>query len=185
MARVGDEVTNEHTGQHVRFCATAAETDGKSLRIETFDPPHGPREAEHLHPRQESWARVLDGSMGFRVAGRERSLGPGEEITIPAGSVHQSWNDGDAVAHMCYEFRPALHTDALIETLAALAQRGELDDRGMPSFLQTMAMVSEFGDELHLARPPWLILQALAAVLAPIARRKGLRGRHVPRYMPV
>ena len=94
------------------FFATGADTEGKVLQIETFDPPHGRREAEHLHPRQESWARVLEGSMCFRVAGEERSLGQGEEITIPAGTVHQSWNDGDEQAHMLYEFRPALETQA-------------------------------------------------------------------------
>jgi hypothetical protein len=38
-------------------------------------------------------------------------------------------------------------------------------------------MVPEFGDEIRPVSPPWPVLRAVAALLAPIARRRGYRPR--------
>jgi hypothetical protein len=61
--------------------------------------------------------------------------------------------------------------------LFALAQRDGLDDKGMPSLLQTVVLVPEFGDEIRPASPPWAVLKALTTVLGPVARMRGYQAR--------
>lgn len=143
------------------------------LEIDTTNPPTAVREPEHVHPKQESGARVIAGSLRFSVGGAERSVGPGESITIPAGTPHHFWNAGDGDAHVVQWFRPALKTRAFFETLFALANDGKLDEKGMPSLLQIAVMIPEFSDEIRPTSPPWPLQRAISAALAPIARGRG------------
>ena len=94
MAKAGDEIVNPRTGQRMVFLATARETDGELLRIDSYNPPVPPLEPEHVHPLQESGAEVISGSLRFRVGGKERSVKSGESITVPANTPHHFWNDG-------------------------------------------------------------------------------------------
>jgi hypothetical protein len=54
-----------------------------------------------------------------------------------------------------------------------LAQRGELDERGMPSLLRLAVLVPEFADEIRVVSPPWPAQRAIFALLAPLARLRG------------
>jgi Cupin domain len=148
------------------------------LEIQTVNPPESVREVEHVHPRQESGARVTSGSLRFSIDGVERTVGPGESITIPPGTPHHFWNDGDSDAHAVQWFRPALKTRAFFDTYFALARDGKLDERGMPHLLQLAVMIPEFSEEIRVTRPPWTVQRAMAALLAPVARRRGYRGEY-------
>lgn len=173
MAHQGQEISNPRTGQRMKFVQLAP----GELRIETLNPPTNVREPTHVHPRQESGAEVLSGSLVFEVSGERRAVGAGETITILAGIPHRFWNEGPAEARAIQFFRPALDIAAFFETLFALAQRGELDDKGVPKPLPLAALVSEFADEIRPVTPPWPLLRAVAATLRPIARLRGYRGR--------
>lgn len=175
MAHQGQEISNPRTGQRMTF----AELSPAELRIDTVNPPGEEREPVQVHPRQESGAQVLSGTLVFEVAGERRVIGSGETIAIPANTPHRFWNEGPDDAHSIQFFRPALDTAAFFETLFALAQRGELNQHGMPKLLPLMAMVGEFGEEIRPLRPPWPLLHALAAALGPIARARGHGGRLV------
>ena len=110
------EIFNSRTGQRMRFLLTAADTNGDLLRIETVDPPAAVAEPTHVHPLQETRAEVISGALRFVVDGHERLLGPGEAITIPAGTPHRFLNDGDTDAVAIQEARPALRTAEFFET---------------------------------------------------------------------
>jgi quercetin dioxygenase-like cupin family protein len=174
MPRTGDQIENARTGQRMTFLVTAEDSDGALLRIESLNPP-GPFEPLHIHPRQESTAEVISGSLLYIVDGRETRLGPGDQIVIPANAQHKFRNDGDQEAHSIAEFRPALRIAEFFETLFALSQRGELTAEGMPSLLQLALSVPVFGDEIRLPTPPWLIQRMALAPLVPLARLRGLR----------
>ena len=173
MAHEGQEIVNPRSGQRLTFL----ELRGDLMRVESVNPPSPEREPVHVHPQQESGAEVLEGSLVFEVAGEQRRLGAGDTISIPAGTPHRFWNDGTEDARSVQYFRPALDIAAFFETLFALAQRGELDRRGMPRPLQLAVLVPEFGDEIRPASPPWPVLRVLGALLGPIARRRGYRRR--------
>jgi hypothetical protein len=173
MAYEGQQIANPRTGQRMTFVELREEL----LRIDTVNPPSQEREMAHVHPRQESGAEVIEGSLVFEMDAEIRRLGPGEKITIPPNTQHHFWNDDAWDARSMQFFRPALDTAAFFETLFALAAQGRLDDKGMPVPLQLAVLVPEFGDEIRPVSPPWPVLRALAALLGPIARRRGYRPR--------
>ena len=173
MAHEGQAILNPLTGQRMRFIELRADL----LRIESHHPPTDAREPMHVHPQQESGAKVLSGSLIFEVAGEQRRLGSGEEIAIPANAPHRFWNPSGEEAVSMQFFRPALDIAAFFETLFTLGQRGELAKDGRPSLLQTAVMVPEFGNEIRLTIPPWPVVRALCTILRPIARRRGYTAR--------
>ena len=166
------EICNPRTGQRMRFLLTAAETGGELLRIETVNPPGRDAEPMHVHPRQQTSARVVSGTLRFVVDGEERRVGPGEAITIPAGTPHRFANDSDVDAVAIQEARPALRLQEFFETYFDLAARGELDEHGRPSLLRSALLGPAFADEIRLVSPPWPLQRAAYALLAPIARAR-------------
>ncbi len=173
MARVGQQISNPRTGQRMTFL----EMRDDLLRIDMVNPVTDEREPLHVHPRQESGAELISGSLVFEVDGVQRKLAPGDSISIPANAPHRFWNDGEEEAHSIGHFRPALATAAFFETLFALAANDELDAKGMPRPLQLAVMVPEFEDEIRPLSPPWPLLRTAALVLGPLARARGYRAR--------
>ena len=164
-------IHNPRTGQRMTFVTDAPEL----LEIDTVNPPSEIHEPEHVHPRQESGALVTAGALVFEVDGVERRVAAGESIDIPANTPHRFWNDGDEDAHARQWFRPSLNTRSFFETFFALARADELDEDGMPSFLQIAVMIPEFSDVIRTTRPPWPVQKAAAAIVGPVARRRGYR----------
>jgi mannose-6-phosphate isomerase-like protein (cupin superfamily) len=169
VAHEGQTVVNSQTGQRQTFTRLTADL----LEMESTHPPRGRPEPRHAHPRQESWVGVHRGELVFELGGERVTVGPGEEITIPAGAVHTFWNEGSEEAASTGTFRPALDIASFFETYAALAQRGELNPSGMPGLLQLAVMIPAYGEEIRPTMPPWPVQRALAAILGPIARRGG------------
>ena len=167
-------IHNPRTGQRMVFVTEEPDL----LEIETVNPPTGEPDPEHVHPRQDSGARVTAGVLVFEVDGVQRRVQPGASIEIPANTPHRFWNDGDEDAHAIQWFRPALKTRTFFETLFALARDGKLDESGMPSLLQIAVMIPEFSDEIRPTRPPWPVQRAAAVVLGPVARLRGYRATY-------
>ena len=179
MAEEPREIVNPRTGQRMRVVELRPEL----LRIDSFNPPSGPgdREPLHVHPLQESGAEVLAGALMFEVDGVMRRVAAGETITIPPNVRHRFWNEGPQDAHFIGFFRPALDIASFFESLVALAQQGEIDAKGMPKPMWLAVLIPEFGDEIRPVSPPWPVLCAFAAIVGPIARRRGYRARLTPR----
>jgi mannose-6-phosphate isomerase-like protein (cupin superfamily) len=173
MAEADQHIVNPRTGQEMTF----VELSDELLRIDTINPPGAEREPRHVHPYQESGAEVMAGSLVFEVDGQESTLGVGDSISIPANTPHRFWVEGNEPAYFVQFFRPALQTASLFETFFVLAQQGKLNDKGFPGPMQLAVTVREFGAEIRPVRPPWFVLRALAALLGPLARRRGFRGR--------
>ncbi len=176
MAHAGQQIENPRTGQRMLFLETAAETGGERVRIESWNPPTGEDEPMHVHPRQESRAEVLAGRLRFVIDGQQREIGPGQSLIIPPGTPHFFGNHSGEEAHSIQEFRPALRIVEFFEYLFDLAARGQLNDRGMPNLLELSVSAPAFAEEVRVTTPPWPVQRAAFAVLAPIARRRGLTG---------
>jgi hypothetical protein len=86
------------------------------------------RTPEHVHPEMEERFEVISGEARFRIAGDERSAGPGDVVTVPAGTPHVAWNPADAEARLRLQFRPALRWEDFVDRLFALAREGRLDE---------------------------------------------------------
>jgi hypothetical protein len=108
-----------------------------------------------LEPSEQvSGFEIISGELAFWVDGKEFRAGPGETVTVPAGTNHRFWNPTDAEAHYVGTFAPALDSRRFFEVL-----------------------FRSFGREIRPSSPPWPVTRLTIAALAPIA---ALRGYHDP-----
>ena len=175
MIRAGDALENPVTGERLVFRQTSNDTDGEAVVIEAFVKPGGVVAAAHLHPYQEERFQVLRGKVGFRVGRQYIVAGPGERLTVPAGTTHKFWNAGEEEAHFVCEVRPALQFEQLIETMFGLAADGKTNRKGMPNPLRLAVIARHHFDDVRLPVPPAWMQRVGLALGAPLGRLLGYR----------
>jgi quercetin dioxygenase-like cupin family protein len=180
MIRTGDTIENPITGERLTFRKTSADTNGEAVVVEVVVQPNGAVAAAHVHPSQEERFQVLRGSVGFRVGRRKLVAGPGERITVPAGTAHAFWNAGEEEAHFICEVRPALQFEQLLETMFALAADGKCNRKGMPNPLRLAVIANEHFDTVRLPFPPAPLQKLALALGAPVGRVLGFTPTYVP-----
>jgi quercetin dioxygenase-like cupin family protein len=185
MIRAGDTIENPVTGERLVFRKTSRETGGQAVVIETFVQPNGFVAAAHVHPSQEERFEVLRGSVGFRLGRKKLVAGPGQRITVPAGTPHKFWNAGDDEAHFVCEVRPALQFESLIETMFGLATDGKTNRKGMPNPLRLAVIANAHFDTVQLPFPPSFLQRAALALGAPMGKLCGYGATYVPAAEPV
>jgi mannose-6-phosphate isomerase-like protein (cupin superfamily) len=180
--RRGDVIENTVTGERAILLVGSADSgDGKVVCFMGVR-PGGRVVGEHVHSGLTERFRVVHGRLGVRVGGAESELGPGDEVTICPGVVHDWWNAGDDEAQVVVEIDPGRRFEVMISTLFGLANDGLTNDKGMPHLLQAAVIAHEFSDVVRFVRPPLFIQRALFSVLAPIGRALGYRP-YYERYM--
>ncbi|HEV8180532.1 MAG TPA: cupin domain-containing protein [Gaiellaceae bacterium] len=180
MIPAGDTIHNPVTGERIVFRQTSQETNGEAVVIETFVQPNGFVAATHVHPGQEERFEILRGSVGFKVGGKKLVAGPGQRLTVPAGTPHKFWNAGDEEAHFVCEVRPALQFEALLETMFALAADGKTNRKGMPNPLRLAVIANAHFDTVRLPFPPALVQRIGLALGTPVGRMLGYEATYVP-----
>lgn len=181
MLKRGEVYENPVTGERVVIRVGTHETGGERLVADIYARPGAAVAGEHVHPSIDERFTVLRGKVGFCIDGREAIAKPGHEIHVPAGVVHDWWNAGDEEAHIVVEVQPAARFEAMILNLFGLAQDGKTDKKGMPFLLQLALLAREFEDVVQFTSIPRPVQRVLFALLAPIARLRGYRGRY-PEY---
>ena len=75
----------------------------------------GTSTATHYHPTTEEIYFILEGSGEMRIAEESQTVGPGDAIAIPPGSVHRITNIGSSVLRFLCCCAPAYeHEDTLM-----------------------------------------------------------------------
>ena len=178
MIQAGDVIENPVTGERLVFRKTSRETNGEAVELETFVKPDGFVAAAHVHPHQEERFHILRGTLGFRL-GREKIVaGPGQRVTVPAGTAHKFWNAGDDEAHFVCEVRPALQFEQLIETMFGLAADGKTNRKGMPNPLRLAVIARHHFDDVRLPFPPAWTQRMGLALGAPVGRVLGYQATY-------
>jgi mannose-6-phosphate isomerase-like protein (cupin superfamily) len=180
MAYAGQILDNPVSGERIVFRATAGDTGGEHLEFDLHVAPGGKVPGKHVHPEQEERFEVLEGTMRFVMGLRAVEAGPGDVVTVPAGTAHKFANAGDRTAVARVTVTPALEMERLLETAVALAREGRVMANGMPSPLHLALFVREFRREVRGPFGPGPLQRAMLAPLAGIARARG----HARRYEP-
>jgi mannose-6-phosphate isomerase-like protein (cupin superfamily) len=181
MIQAGSTIENPVTGERIVFVETSRDTNGEAVVFETCVRPDGFVAAAHVHPKQEELFRVLTGTLGLEVGGEEIVTGPGETVTIPAGTPHRFWNAGAEEARFRCEIRPALLFEQLLETMFALAADGKTNRKGMPNPLRLAVIANAHFDTVRLPFPPAWMQKAGLLLGAPLGRLLGYRPTYEPR----
>jgi mannose-6-phosphate isomerase-like protein (cupin superfamily) len=180
MIQQGDVIENEVTGERLVFVKTSQETNGELVVVEAFVKPTGFVASAHLHPYQEERFEVLSGEVGFKLDRSRLIAGPGERVTVPAGTPHKFWNAGEDEAHFVCEVRPALQFERLIETMFSLAADGKTNRKGMPNPLRLAVIARAHYDDVRLPFPPEWMQRMGLALGAPLGRLLGYQAVYVP-----
>jgi quercetin dioxygenase-like cupin family protein len=152
MARAGDELVNPVTGERIVFRKTAAETGGTLLEMDAFWTRPGQRTPAHVHPEMRERWEVIAGTACFRIAGGDRTAGPGELVVAAPGVPHQAWNPAVEPVHVRIEMRPALRWETFVERLFAHANDGARGEGATPDPVPMLELLGEFPREIALVK---------------------------------
>ena len=95
----GTTVHNPVTLEWGRVAVSPEDSGGAFLRAEMLAQPTGHPAGPHFHPHQEEHFEVVSGELHYRLGDTTGTIGPGQEVTVPAGVHHDWWNEGDEVCH--------------------------------------------------------------------------------------
>jgi mannose-6-phosphate isomerase-like protein (cupin superfamily) len=126
MASAGQKIRNPVTGENITFLETAADTNGRILRLEMVTDPRSGGAAEHLHPRSTERFDVRDGKLQVWLGDDEHLLGQGTKLEIPPRTRHRFATPDDQPARVLCEFEPAGRFEYFMETVYRLAGRADL-----------------------------------------------------------
>jgi quercetin dioxygenase-like cupin family protein len=168
---------NPVLGHEYRFLDTGTDADGTYLYTEFRLDADANHFSEHIHPEQAETWRVLSGEFEVIVDGETQTLGPEEELTLPAGVPHYHGNVSGVESRLLHEIRPAMDFDAGLRMFCELAQAGKTNENG-ENLLATAVFLSEHPDQLYMADPSIGVQKLLLRVLAPIGRLAGYEAEY-------
>jgi mannose-6-phosphate isomerase-like protein (cupin superfamily) len=183
MSKFGDSLENRVTGERAVVLRGDEDAGGLPGLGHLIVKPQGAVVGEHLHPHMQERFRVVSGSLGARIAGEDRTLAPGDDVTVAPGTPHDWWNDGAVDASVLVETTPAdgRFVD-MLATMFGLANDGKTDAKGMPNLLQLAMIGEEFGDVIRFTKPPAAVQKVMFGLLGSIGRMRGYKGVY-PEYL--
>jgi mannose-6-phosphate isomerase-like protein (cupin superfamily) len=154
-------------GFTVEVIATAATTDGAYFEFDAVGTGRGVVAQPHVHERQTESFEVIEGALRLDTKGVSYHLGPGDKMTVSAGTRHRQRNPaGPSRVRIRHE--PAGESEAFFTRLAELSSTGGYDRLGMPRPRAGARLIRDFPDHRSALLPP-RAQQALSRLL--------LRGR--------
>jgi mannose-6-phosphate isomerase-like protein (cupin superfamily) len=130
----------------------------------------------HVHPGQVERFEGVSGRLRFRVGRRRGTVGPGEAIAVPVGTLHGFRNVGREVAHFRIELTPPLRGEEGLRTLFGLQRDGRmrLTRLGLPRpMLQIAVLFDEYLDEIQVPLLPHRLQRGAFRGLARLGRWRG------------
>jgi quercetin dioxygenase-like cupin family protein len=168
----------EHPYERLVVRVGTAESDGRELIADLYVRAGVPGVPRHIHPAMEESRTGVRGRVGCWLAGEgAKVLGPGETRRVPPNTGHGWRPVGDEDVRMLVEARPGARFEEMWRQFMGLLQDGKAGPKG-PGFLQMMMMAHEFSDVMAVVGPPLFLQRALAALVTPIGRLRGYKGRY-------
>jgi len=93
--------------------------------FETLDPP-GTFVPLHIHPRQDEFIYVLEGTFDLQLGDQKLQARPGDLVRMPMGIPHAYYNNSDAPTRAVFWVSPAGQLKELFDQLHDLADIQEV-----------------------------------------------------------
>jgi quercetin dioxygenase-like cupin family protein len=168
----------EHPYERLVVRVGTAESNGRELIADLYVRAGVSGVPRHIHPAMEESLTVVRGRVATWIAGEgEKVLGPGETLRVPANTGHGWRPVGDEDVRMLVEARPGARFEEMWRQFMGLLQDGKAGPTG-PGFVQMMMMAHEFSDVMAVVGPPLFLQRAVAALVTPIGRLRGYKGRY-------
>jgi quercetin dioxygenase-like cupin family protein len=96
----------------------------RSFCFETFDPP-GTFVPLHIHPGQDEFIYVLEGTFDLQLGDQKRQARPGDLVRMPMGIPHAYYNNSQAPTRALFWVSPAGRLKELFDQLHNLTDMHE------------------------------------------------------------
>jgi quercetin dioxygenase-like cupin family protein len=177
LPRSGVRIVQRATKNSFVYRRTSVETEGQLFEVDVLlEPGGGSIKMPHVHPRAAERFRVMSGSIRVVLDGQVQHVRVGEEVVVPAGSVHGYENAENGETRLGASFEPADQMDMLF---VQLQRAGAMNGERRPSALQMFAFLARYRNT-YLAGPPIWFQDVLALLVAPTARLLGYRAYYPP-----
>ena len=137
-------------------------TSGDAFEFEVVGAGRGVVAQPHVHETQTERFEVIEGSLRLDMNGVSHHLGPGDTMTVPAGTRHRQRNGGPSRVRIRHE--PAGQSEAFFIRLSELSQSGGYDRLGMPKPKAGARIIRDFPDH-RSALLPVRVQRALSKLL--------------------
>jgi quercetin dioxygenase-like cupin family protein len=177
MAKTNDIIENPVVGEKAKFLITSEDSKGEILKFQVTDVVGAAGPPMHWHPEQSENFEVISGTVTLTVNGKTQVLTAGQKASIQKNDIHTYRNTGNTEMVMNIELLPALRTEFFLETMFALAKKGDCKPDSVPKdFFQFMAILNEYYGELFIVGPPLLAQKIMAKVVGRFAKLLGYKG---------
>lgn len=177
MAKTNQVIENKTFGDKVKFLVTAADSDGRLMRMKLWVNPGGDGPPLHVHPLQHETFTMLKGDLNMTCNGRDFILREGESITVPPNTAHTFWNDSGMEVQALVDISPALKGEFFIESVYSLDVQGKTSRKtGLPNLLQFAALLNESYRGVFVVGPPVFAQKIMAKLVGGFAKLIGYKG---------
>jgi mannose-6-phosphate isomerase-like protein (cupin superfamily) len=107
---------NRHTGERLSLRRVRM-GDDVALELKGTLPAHREGPPLHIHFAEDEEGYVESGTLSAVVDGRHMTVGAGEPVRLPRGSVHRWWNDGDETLEFNGHVRPVVDLDRYLQAI--------------------------------------------------------------------
>ena len=157
-------------GEWLTFSGRIQEPDGERVVGEARVAP-GAGPPMHVHYHQEEGFTVIQGRLGYQIAGREPAFAAeGETVVFPAGLAHRFWNAGESDLRCSAYVKPAGNVEFFLGALFA-SQKANGGRR--PALLDAAFLAQRYRNEFSLVEIPGPVQRLLFPVLTAVGRALG------------
>ncbi len=156
-------------GEALTFLGVVSDSRGDRLEAENrLRPGAGP--PMHVHHLQEEALTVIEGRMGYQIAGeKERYASAGESVVFPPGQAHRFWNAGEDELLCRGYLMPPLNVEYLLTTMFA-SMRSE---GGRPDLLDAAYLLTRYRSEYGAAMIPDFVQRYVFPIMIGLGRLIG------------
>ena len=116
-------IENRHTGERLTM-RRIKRGDEVWLELKGTLPAHQQGPPLHMHVAEDEEGVVRSGTLAAVLNGRRLTAGPGERVSLPRGSTHKWWNDGNDLLVFEGHARPAVDLDRFLQAIFEVLNAG-------------------------------------------------------------
>jgi quercetin dioxygenase-like cupin family protein len=107
VSRSGSYEVEQHDWGHLVWMVAGRLGNSATLTVGRCNIEPGQANPRHYHPNCDEVLHVLEGTIEHSAGDEIVPMGPGDTISIPAGTVHNARNVGDTTAVFVISFSSA------------------------------------------------------------------------------
>src|SRR3954470_712203 len=142
-------IENRHSGERLAM-RRVKRGDEVWLELKGLLPAHRQGPPLHVHVAEDEEGVVRSGTLSAALNGRQFTVGSGERVSLPRGSTHRWWNDGNELLVFEGYARPAVDLDRFLQAIFDILNAGTA---GRPPlfYMPSPLEASSYADRSHHA----------------------------------